>query len=54
MMYDPQAVLVRQRQEELRSLAVEIAQGRRARECARPLAWRPLHLRLVALLFGPR
>ena len=51
---DPLTVLVRQRQEELRSLAADIAQGRRARNDARSLQRRPLRLRLVALIFGPR
>lgn len=54
MTYDLTVLSVRHRQEELRSLAGDIVQGRRAHEGARPLAWRPVHLRLVALLFGPR
>lgn len=54
MMEDLLAVLVRQRQEELHSLAAEIARARRARKHARPIERRPLRLRLVALLFGPR
>ena len=51
---DAQTLLVRQRQEELRSLAADIAQGRRARNDARSLQRRPLRLRLVALILGPR
>lgn len=51
---DALTLLIRQRQAELRSLAAGIAEGRRARGTARPLQRRPLRLRLVALIFGPR
>lgn len=51
---DPLTALVRQRQEELRSLADEIAHERRVHKDTRSLQRRPLHLRLVSFLFGPR
>jgi len=47
-------LLVKARQEELRSTAAEIAQGRRARQELRAVDQRPLHLRLLARVFGPR
>jgi hypothetical protein len=51
---DPLVVIARVRQEELRSLAAEIAQGRRARIDSRSPERRPLHARLIARVFGPR
>lgn len=54
MIYDPRLELARQRQQELRSLAAEVARGRRSREEGRPVERRPLHLQLVTLVFGPR
>lgn len=51
---DQLTALVRERQGELRSLAAEVAQGRRAGQDARPAERRPLHLRLVTALIGLR
>lgn len=54
MIHDPWGDLARKRPEELLSLAAELAQARRAREAARALGRRPLHLPWLAILLGPR